>query len=74
MRVILLAAITAMHVSAALAASETEIQNLKTYCKPDIERLCHGVEPGNGALQKCLKTHEKQISVGCAEALKSLKS
>ncbi|PZQ95613.1 MAG: hypothetical protein DI533_18360 [Cereibacter sphaeroides] len=71
MRIFIFAAVSTLLISPAFAADEAEA--LKTYCKPDIERLCHGVEPGNGALKKCLKDHEKDISVGCAEALKALK-
>lgn len=58
-------------VTPSFAASE--IENLKTYCKPDIERLCPGVPIAGGALKKCLKKHEMQISVGCAKTLKAMK-
>ena len=53
--------------------SEAEIKAVETYCKPDVERLCKGVKYGGGAIKACLKEHEKEISVGCAQALKSLK-
>ncbi|MDQ0504769.1 cysteine rich repeat-containing protein [Xanthobacter agilis] len=46
---------------------------LVQYCKPDIERLCPTVPPGDGRLLKCLKAHGDQISVGCAKALQKLK-
>lgn len=48
-------------------------QQLIQYCKPDIERLCAAVPPGEGRLLKCLKAHGEQISVGCAKALQKLK-
>jgi len=43
------------------------------YCKPDIQRLCAAVPPGEGRLLKCLKTNGDKISVGCAKALQKLK-
>jgi len=46
---------------------------LMRYCKPDIERLCAGVEPGGGRIIKCLKAHKEEMSVGCAQALMKLK-
>jgi hypothetical protein len=51
-----------------------ELEDLKTYCVEDIERLCKGVEPGGGRLLKCLKSHTKEMSVGCAQALQKLKA
>lgn len=67
-------------VSAALPAfaqqsSETdkEVEMLRQYCKPDIERLCANVEPGGGRLKECLKAHQNEMTVGCAKALKNLK-
>ena len=47
---------------------------LMKYCKPDVERLCNGIEPGGGRLLQCLKGHKEEMSVGCAMALKKLKS
>ena len=51
---------------------EAEIQALKTYCKPDIERLCPNVEPGGGRIKACLMAQKKELTVGCAEALQDL--
>ena len=44
------------------------------YCRADAERLCPGVRPGGGALKKCLKEHENEVSIGCAKELKKLKA
>jgi len=52
---------------------EAEIQALKTYCKPDIERLCPNVEPGGGRIKACLMAQKEQLTVGCAQALQELK-
>jgi hypothetical protein len=52
---------------------EQERELIRTYCKSDVERLCKGVEPGGGRIKDCLKTHENEMSVGCAKALQELK-
>ena len=44
------------------------------YCKSDVARLCPGVTPDGGKLIGCLKEHENEISVGCAKALKAMKT
>lgn len=51
---------------------EAEIQALKMYCKPDVERLCPNVEPGGGRIKACLMAQKKELTVGCAEALQDL--
>ena len=44
-------------------------------CKSDVARLCPGISPGGGKLLGCLKEHGKtEISVGCAKALKAMKT
>jgi hypothetical protein len=48
--------------------------DLVKYCSADIERLCKGIPAGDSRLMDCLKAHEKEMSVGCAQALKNLKS
>jgi hypothetical protein len=52
---------------------EKEMEAIRAYCKPDIERLCPSVEPGEGRLKECLMKHKEQMSVGCAQALQELK-
>jgi hypothetical protein len=58
---------------AAESALDAEIQALRTYCKPDIERLCHNVQPGGGQIKACLMAQENELTVGCAKALQKLK-
>jgi hypothetical protein len=52
---------------------DEELEALRAYCKPDIERLCANVEPGGGKIKECLMKHKEQMSVGCAQALQALK-
>ena len=71
--VLLLALAFALPVLAAEPGMVAELEALRTYCKPDIERLCANVEPGGGRIKECLKKHKEQVSVGCAQALEKLK-
>ena len=36
-------------------------------CKEDAERLCQGVEPGEGRILQCLKQHEADLSPACKQ-------
>jgi hypothetical protein len=44
------------------------------YCKPDVARLCPGVQMGGGRIIACLKEHKMEVSVGCAKALQAMKA
>ncbi|MBV1926506.1 MAG: cysteine rich repeat-containing protein [Rhodobacteraceae bacterium] len=71
--------IIALSISYAVSAqagslSSEEIEQLKKYCEPDVERLCPDVSYGDGAVKACLKKNKEELSVGCAEALKKLKN
>jgi len=57
----------------AIAAPAAQAQKL-AYCKADAQRLCAGIKPGGGALKKCLKEHENDVSIGCAKELKKIKA
>ena len=61
---------TALTIGPVLASEESD---LKTFCKPDVEKFCKGIPMGGGKLLECLKAHGKEISVGCAQALQKLK-
>jgi len=69
--VVLLAA--ALPAAAQESKMDKELEALRTYCKPDIERLCAKVEPGGGRLKECLMKHKEEMTVGCAQALEALK-
>jgi hypothetical protein len=36
-------------------------------CQEDAERLCKGVEPGQGRILQCLKQHEADLSPACKQ-------
>jgi hypothetical protein len=71
----LIAGIIALCLLAAPAKAQAQqMEDLKSYCMSDIERLCKGIEPGGGRIVQCLKGHKKEMSVGCAQALQKLKA
>ena len=39
-----------------------------TACKADIEKFCKDVKPGGGAIMKCLKEHQAELSEPCKDA------
>ena len=71
-RFLLLAiASSALIVGSALAATESALMRA---CKNDAAKLCADVPFGGGRIVECLKKHENQLTVGCANELKQLKS
>lgn len=63
----------ALPVTAGASELRGEIQALREYCRPDIERLCPDVMPGEGRIKDCLYRNRERMSVGCAKALKRIK-
>jgi hypothetical protein len=42
-------------------------------CRADLERLCKGVEPGEGRIVKCMKEHEAELSAECKASAGKMK-
>ena len=42
-------------------------------CVADAEKLCKGVQPGEGRMARCMKEHEKELSSGCKENIGKMK-
>lgn len=36
-------------------------------CQADAQKFCPGIAPGNGAIHRCLKRHEAELSPACAK-------
>ncbi len=53
---------------AALAGTESAMDQLRVTCAPDAQRLCSGVQPGGGRILACLKAHKDQLSSQCKQA------
>lgn len=45
----------------------------KHACHDDTKKFCAEVVPGKGAIGKCLKSHEKELSIECRKFLKEFK-
>jgi Cysteine rich repeat len=43
-------------------------------CKADAAKLCNGVQPGGGAILKCLKSHESDLSPACKNNMAKAKA
>ena len=53
--------------SHALAAGQPQ----KGACKADVQKLCSDVQPGEGRVLECLKTHQADLSPQCATNMKA---
>ena len=36
-------------------------------CKADVQKLCAGVQPGDGRIMQCMKQHESELSDACKQ-------
>ena len=45
------------------------IEQVADACKGDAERLCKGIEPGEGRILRCLFLHRDQLSEGCKNSV-----
>jgi hypothetical protein len=43
-------------------------------CHDDVDRLCKDVQPGEGRILACLKSHQADVSKGCTTAVQQLKA
>jgi Golgi apparatus protein 1 len=41
-------------------------------CRADVEKLCKGVEPGQGRIAECMKQHEAQVSGECKAQMQKM--
>ncbi len=55
-------------------AQDGGMEALRSYCGPDVKRLCPGIKPGGGRIMQCLKSNKMGLTVGCAKALQALKA
>jgi hypothetical protein len=43
-------------------------------CKADVQKLCKDVQPGEGKIVECMKTHQKELSPKCASQMKQVQA
>jgi hypothetical protein len=65
----MLAVPAAMAADAATPGSATAAAGGTSACKADAEKLCPGVQPGEGRIKACFKQHKDQLSPECKNAI-----
>ncbi len=54
-------------------AAGVSAESVDKPCVADAEKLCKGVQPGDGRVARCMKEHENELSPGCKENIGKLK-
>ena len=57
--------------TAAVAADAGAQQRGEGPCAADVKKFCGDVKPGQGAIAKCMKAHETELSPACRESSKA---
>jgi hypothetical protein len=73
MRMLRLLLIPVLTVAASSAAFAQTGGNpaVRAACRADAQRLCSGVQPGEGRIGQCLKERANEVSPGCVEAVRA---
>ena len=50
------------------SAMKENTKTMQDACKADMEKFCQDVQPGGGAIMKCLKEHQAELSEPCKDA------
>ena len=57
--------------AAGLAGDALAQQRSEGPCARDVKQFCGDVKPGQGAIAKCMKAHEAELSPACRESSKA---
>jgi len=60
----------AVAAEAAGPAASAPLAAVADACRDDVQKLCPGVQPGEGRIAACLRDKRRQLSDGCKAALK----
>lgn len=52
-----------------MAEGRKRMESFAQACKADVEKLCKGVEPGEGRIMQCMREHKAELSPACSEKL-----
>jgi cysteine rich repeat protein len=52
-----------------IESTRSAVEKIQEACRADEAKLCPEVELGGGGMQKCLKSHEKQLTPACSRAI-----
>src|SRR5215471_15990454 len=50
----------------AMKQAEQRFEEFSKDCKPDAEKFCKGIRPGQGRILACLKSHQSELAPACA--------
>ncbi len=57
--------------AAGVASGAGAQQRREGPCAADVKKFCGDVKPGQGAIAKCMKAHEAELSPACRESSKA---
>lgn len=60
------AVVTALCLIVAVGFTQEDAEQ-KGACKPDVQKFCKGIKPGEGRIWSCLKSHEADLSQACKD-------
>ena len=58
------------HVAEMKEKMKEKKEEVMAACKGDVDKLCPGVQPGGGAIRKCLHEHKDQVSDSCKATMR----
>lgn len=54
--------------------SWNDARQIRNNCAADVQKLCPGVQPGNGQIMNCMTDKKDQLSETCRQTLQSIRA